>query len=81
MSFGFGEMQLLCRRNVMALDSESLEYRQATEALFRNGDRFVLYLSDSAPCPCREERLIPMSLRQALLWLNENENDAGSFWG
>jgi hypothetical protein len=37
-----GKMQLLCKRDVLTLDSESLEYREAKEALFRNGDRFVL---------------------------------------
>jgi hypothetical protein len=39
-----GEMKLLCKRKIPALDSESLELRVAREALFRDGDRFVLYL-------------------------------------
>jgi hypothetical protein len=38
-------------------------------------------LSDGAPQSSRQERLIQLSLRQALLWLNEDQNEAGSFWG
>jgi hypothetical protein len=74
------QLQLLCRRNIPALDPESLECREAQEALFRDGDRFVLYLSDGAPPPFRRERLIPLSSRQALIWLNEDQVEAGSFW-
>jgi hypothetical protein len=74
-------MQLICTRSVPVVDSESLECRQAKEALFRDGDRYVLYLSDGATHPsCGEERLISLSSREALLWLNENQAEAGSFW-
>jgi hypothetical protein len=74
-------MRLICRRRVPCLDSESLEHRQAKEALFRDGNRYVLYLSDGAPHPSRgEERLILLTSREALLWLNEGQTDAGSFW-
>ena len=73
-------MQLICTRSVPVVDFESLECRQAKEALFRDGDRYVLYLSDGAAHPsCREERLISLSSRRALLWLNENQAEAGSF--
>jgi hypothetical protein len=74
------DMLLICTRSVPAIDSESLECRQAKEALFRNGNRFVLYLSDGAPHPSCRERLISLSSREALLWLNENQAEAGSFW-
>jgi hypothetical protein len=74
------QMKLLSNRNIPSLDSESLECRDAQEALFREGDRFILYLSDGAPLPLRRERLISLSSRQALLWLNEDAADAGSFW-
>ena len=74
-------LQLICTRGVPAVDSESLECRQAKEALFRDGDRYVLYLSDGETQPsCGEERLISLSSREALLWLNENQAEAGSFW-
>ena len=63
------DMQLVCSRTIPVLDTESLECREAKEALFRNGERFVLYLSE-----------ILLSSREALLWLNENQADEGSFW-
>jgi hypothetical protein len=67
-------------RWIPVVDSELLECRQAKEALFRDGDRYVLYLSDGAAHPsCGEERLISLSSRRALLWLNENQAEAGSF--
>ena len=49
-------------------------------AVYVGGDRFVLYLSDGAPPPLRKERLISLSSREALLWLNEGQGEAGSFW-
>ena len=68
-------MRLICTRSVPVLDSETLEFRQAKEALFRDGSRFVLYLSDGAPHPSCRERLISLSSREALLWLNENQTE------
>ena len=73
-------MQLICTRSVPALDFEFLEFGEAKEALFRDGNRYVLYLSDGAPHPSCRERLISLSSREALLWLNENQAEAGSFW-
>ena len=44
-------------RWIPVVDSELLECRQAKEALFRDGDRYVLYPSDGAAHPsCGEER-------------------------
>jgi hypothetical protein len=74
------KMQLICTRTISALDLDSLESREAKEALFRDGNCFVLYLSDGAPRPSCRERLISLSSREALLWLNENQAEAGSFW-
>ena len=73
-------IELIVKRIIPALDVESLEYREAKEALFRNDSRFILYLSDGAPAPWCRERLILLSLREALLWLNETPAEAGSFW-
>jgi len=73
-------MQLLCTRSIPVLDAQSLDCREAKEALFRDGDRFVLYLSDGAPPPSCRERLISLNSREALLWLNENPAEPGSFW-
>ena len=73
-------MRLICTRRVPCLDSESLEHRQAKEALFRDGNRYLLYLSDGAPHPSCKERLISLSSREALLWLNESQKETGSVW-
>jgi len=80
MSAALDKMELISQRTLPALDAETLEDREAKEALFRDGDRFILYLTDGAPPPLCGERLIPLSSRQALLWLNETQLDAGSFW-
>ena len=72
-------MQLICARTISSLDVDSLEGRTAREALFRGESGFVLYLSDGAPPPLCEERLISLGVREALLWLHEEENP-GSFW-
>lgn len=74
------DMRLICTRIIPAIDSETLESRRAKEALLRDGNRFVLYLSDGTPRPACKERLILLSSREALLWLNENQAEAGSFW-
>jgi hypothetical protein len=71
-------MQLISSRSVPAVDAVSLECREAKEALFRKGDGFLLYMSDGAPHPI--ERLLSLSYREALIWLNESEQDQGSFW-
>ena len=73
-------MRLICKRRVPCLDSEFLKLRQAKEALFRDGNRYVLYLTDGAPHPSCKERVISLTSREALLWLNESQNEAGSFW-
>ena len=74
-------MQLLCTRRIPSLDSESLVFREAKEVLLRHDNSFILYLSDGSPPPSYGERLIYLSFREALLWLNEDEAEAGSFWG
>jgi hypothetical protein len=72
-------MWLISSRGILALDVDTLECREAKEALFREGDGgFLLYLSDGAPRPI--ERLLSLSYREALIWLNESEQDRGSFW-
>jgi hypothetical protein len=73
-------MLLLQQRTITALDAETLEYREAKEALFRDGYRYVLYLSNGAPHASCKERVLSLSSREALLWLNESQMDRGSFW-
>ena len=73
-------MQLICSRTIPSLDAASLVPTEAREALFRVDDGFLLYLSDGATVAESEERVVKLSLREALVWLNEEPQDAGSFW-
>ena len=73
-------MQLISSRTIPYLEAESLSTGQAQEALFRDDDGFVLYLADGKPTSVREERVIFLDLREALIWLNEPPEDEGSFW-
>jgi hypothetical protein len=73
-------MQLICSRTIASLDTQSLVPTEAREALFRVDDGFLLYLSDGAIASVCEERVVKLSLREALVWLNEAPQDAGSFW-
>jgi hypothetical protein len=73
-------MKLICSRTISFLDAQSLEPREAKEALFRDESGFVLYVSDGAPLPAPEERLISLDAREALLWLNEKPSGRDSFW-
>ena len=73
-------IELVRSRTVPFLDAETLAFRTAREALFRTDDTFILYLSDGRPTPAVEERVIKLSAREALIWLNEGVEEAGSFW-
>jgi len=65
-------MRLISSRRVPFIDSQSLELRHAKEALFREESRgFLLYLSNGQPASNSEERVVFLSLREALIWLNE----------
>jgi len=49
--------------------------------LFRNDDgRFILYLTDGSEPSRSEERVIFLELREALIWLNEQDQEQGAFW-
>jgi hypothetical protein len=73
-------MQLICSRTIPSLDARSLVPTEAREALFRADSGFLLYLSDGATTDGCEERVVKLGLREALVWLNEEPQDAGSFW-
>lgn len=71
-------MQMISTRAIAFLDVQSLAPGQAREALFRDGDgSFLLYLCDGE---AREERVLLLGPREALIWLNESPQDHGSFW-
>jgi hypothetical protein len=73
-------MEMICLRNVAFIDAESLSACEAREALFRDNTGFLLYLSKNAPLGPSEERVVRLEAREALIWLNETEQDCGSFW-
>jgi hypothetical protein len=70
-------MQLISSRTIPVIDGVPLT-TESREALFRD-DRgnFILYLAGGDPASAREERIIRLRLREALIWLNE---DRESWW-
>lgn len=73
-------MQMISSRTIPFIDAQSLAPGQAREALFRDDNGFILYLSDSVTASKTEERLIRLEMREALIWLNETPEDGGAFW-
>ena len=73
-------MQMISSRTIPFIDAQSLAPGQAREALFRDDNGFILYLSDSVTASKTEERLIRLEMREALIWLNEPPEDGGAFW-
>lgn len=69
-------------RTIPFIEVDSLAFREGREALFRDDDGtgFFLYLSRDISSSQPEERVIPLEVREALLWLNEDPQDEGSFW-
>jgi hypothetical protein len=73
-------MQLLASRMYPFIDSDSLEERQARDSLLRTDDgAFVLHLS-SSHTPNVGDRLVWLSCRAALLWINNTTEDFGAEW-
>jgi hypothetical protein len=73
-------MQMISSRTIPFIDAQSLAPGQAREALFRDENGFILYLSDSVAASKAEERIIRLEVREALIWLNETPEDGGTFW-
>jgi hypothetical protein len=73
-------MQMIYSRNIPFIDVQSFAPRQAREALFRDANGFILYLSDDVNSANMEERIIRLETREALIWLNESSDDGGEFW-
>ena len=73
-------MQLLASRTYPVIDSESLEEWQARDSLFRtDSGAFVLHLS-SSHTPNDGDRLLWLSSRSALIWINNSTEDFGAEW-
>ena len=73
-------MQMIASRIIPFLDAQSLAPGNAVEALFRDEKGFILYLSDGGASSNRQERLIRLEVREALVWLHETPQDEASFW-
>lgn len=73
-------MQAILARSIPYIDADSLASREAQEILFRDEDNFFLYLSNGASPRRSEERIIRVAAREALIWLNEEPEEYGSFW-
>jgi hypothetical protein len=74
-------MQMICLRTIAFVDVDLLAFREGREALFRDDDtRFFLYLSKHISSSQTEERIVALEAREALIWLNEDSQEQGSFW-
>lgn len=76
-------MQMVASRTYLFIDSDTLETVQACEALLRDEDgSFVLYMVDwdENVALNRNERLVHLDCRQAIVWINEAPENYGSFW-
>jgi hypothetical protein len=73
-------LHLICTRAVPFIDSETLCDRTGREALFRKDGCFILYMSDGELTSLKQERLVSLTSREALIWLNEQGEEVGTFW-
>ena len=73
-------LHLICARAVPFIDSETLCDRTGREVLFRKEGCFILYMSDGELTSLKQERLVSLTTREALIWLNEQGEEVGTFW-
>jgi len=73
-------LHLICARAVPFIDSETLCGRTGCEALFRKERCFILYMSDGGLTSPAQERLVSLTSREALIWLNDQGEEVGTFW-
>ena len=72
-------MHLIASRVYPFTDYQSLEERQARDSLFRTDTgAFVLHLSSSHLQD--DDRLVWLSCRSALIWINSGPEDFGAEW-
>jgi hypothetical protein len=73
-------MQLLASRDYPVVDYQTMDEFVGCERLFRGPDgAFLLHMS-SERGPEAEQRIVWLSVRDALSWLNEAPNQFGSLW-
>jgi hypothetical protein len=73
-------MQLLASRHYPVIDYQTMGEFIGNERLFRTTDGvFVLHMSSEGKLE-PEERIIWLSVRDTISWLNEAPDEFGSFW-
>jgi hypothetical protein len=73
-------MQLLTSREYPVIDYQTMDEFVGSERLFRTPEGpFLLHMSSEGALGT-EERVIWLSLRDAISWLNEASDQFGSFW-
>jgi hypothetical protein len=74
-------MHLLASREYPVIDYQTMAEFIGHERLFRaaNGDAFLLHMSSDWKLAA-EERIIWLTARDAISWLNEAPEEYGSFW-
>jgi len=73
-------MQLLASREYPVIEYQTMDEFIGRERLFRTTDgAFVLHMSSEGKLEA-EERIIWLTVRDAISWLNESPDEFGSFW-
>ena len=73
-------MQLLVSRDYAVIDYQTMGEFIGYERLFRaTGGAFLLHMSSEGELEA-EERIIWLTVRDAISWLNEAPDEFGSFW-
>ena len=73
-------MQVLVSRDYAVIDYQTMSEFIGRERLFRVTDGgFLLYMSSEGKLEA-EERIIWLTVRDAISWLNEVPDQFGSFW-
>jgi hypothetical protein len=73
-------MQLLASRDYPVIDYQTMDEFIGRERLFRALDgAFLLHMSSEGKLE-GEERIIWLTMRDAISWLNESPDEFGSFW-
>jgi hypothetical protein len=73
-------VQLLASRKYPAIDAQTLVEFTGHERLFRRADgSFLLHMSSEGQSVA-EERIVWLSVRDAMSWLNEEPDQYGSLW-
>jgi hypothetical protein len=73
-------MKLVLSRRHRIIDRQTLTESFARDALFRTDDGSFLLYTASERRVGREERILILDCRDALVWLNETPDELGSYW-